>query len=137
MHRKSIAIILLGVVALSSAACRKDAQISTTMAEIHAVTDEIVNKVNASPTVVGVDEAQKYWDSKKADLKSRWDNIKGARGFQVSDDAKKKWSEDYTRDFTAIKMLTVKHMGVTIRDAAFKSKLDKLVKEWEETFPLK
>jgi len=106
------------------------------MADIHTATDEIVKKIDTSPTVEGVDDAQKYWDSKKADLKKKWDGIKGARGFQVSDDTKKKMGESYINDSMAMKNLEIKHMGVTIRDAAFKSKLEKLVKEWDDTFAL-
>jgi hypothetical protein len=85
----------------------------------------------------GLNDAQKYWDSKKADLKSKWDGIKGARGFQVSEATKKKMEESFTKDYTAIKMLEIKHIDVTTRDAAFKSKLEALVKEWEDTFSVK
>lgn len=137
MHKRLVTLLLLGVVCLSFAGCKKDDEINSTMADIHTATDEIVKKINASPTAAGVDEAQKYWDSKKADLKKKWDGIKDARGFQVSEDTKKKMADSYIKDRSALTDLEVKHMDVSIRDAAFKSKLDKLVKEWEDTFPLK
>lgn len=137
MYKKLVTLLLVGVVCLSFAACKKDSEINSTMADIHTATDEIVKRINASPTAAGVDDAQKYWDSKKADLKSKWDGIKGARGFQVSEDTKKKMTDSYTNDYMAIKGLEIKHLGVSIRDAAFKSNLEKLVKEWEETFSAK
>jgi hypothetical protein len=137
MHRRLVSFLLVGVVCLSFAACKKDSDVNSTMADIHAVTDEVVKRVNASPTVAGVDDAQKYWDSKKADLKSKWEDVKKVRDAQVSEDTKKKMAESYLKDSMAIKTLTIKHMGVSIRDTAFKSKLDSLVKEWEVTFPLK
>jgi hypothetical protein len=97
----------------------------------------VVSKIEASPNMQGLDEAQKVWDSKKADLKGKWDGIKDARGFQVSEETKKKMTDSYTKDYTAIKMLEIKHMDVSTRDAAFKSKLEALVKEWEDTFSAK
>lgn len=137
MYKRLVILLLVGVVSLSLAACKKDSEFNTTMADIHTATDEIVNKINASPTAAGVDDAQKYWDSKKVALKKEWDGIKDARGFQVSEDTKKKMTDSYTKDYMAIKGLEIKHMGVSIRDAAFKSKLEKLIKEWEDAFSAK
>lgn len=136
MFKKLLSLLVLGVVCLSFAGCKKDDEINSAMADIHTTTEEIVKIINMTPTAAGVDDAQKYWDSKKADLKKKWDGIKGARGFQVSEDTKKKMGESYVKDSMSIKSLEIKHMGVSIRDTAFKSKLEKLVKEWEDTFPL-
>ncbi len=137
MRKRFVTFLLLGVFCLSVVACNKDSEINSTMDAIHTVTDEIVNKVNASPNVEGVNDAQKYWDSKKADLKSKWDGIKDARGFQVSEATKKKMTDSFTKDYTAIKTLELKHMSVTMQDEEFKNKLEKLVKEWEDTFSAK
>ncbi len=132
MYKKLVTLLLLIVAAIYVVGCNKDAEINSVMADIHAVTDEVVSKVNASPDVAGVEDAQKYFDSKKADLKSKWDGIKGARGFQVSEETKKKLKESYLNDFSAIKGLEIKHIGKTIQDPIFKSKLEKLVKDWED-----
>ncbi|HEY0544061.1 MAG TPA: hypothetical protein VGC91_01595 [Pyrinomonadaceae bacterium] len=128
------ALALLSVLLL--AGCKKDSEITSTMADIHVTTDEIVKKVDASPNVAGVDEAQKLFDARKPDLKAKWEGIKGARGFQVSEDTKKKMVDSYTQDYTAIKSLEIKHMSVSLQDEAFKSKLEKLVKDWEDTFKI-
>lgn len=137
MYKRLMTVLLLGVVSLMLAACNKDSQINSVMADIHTVTDEVVGKIEASPNMQGLDEAQKVWDSKKADLKSKWNGIKDARGFQVSKETTEKMKDSYTKDYTAIKMLEIKHMNVSSRDAAFKSKLEALVKEWEDTFSAK
>ena len=137
MYKRLLTVLLVVVASLSFAACNKDSEINSVMADIHTATDEMVNRIEASLTVAGVDDAQKYWDSKKADLKKKWNGIKDARGFQVGEDTKKKMTESYTKDYTAIKMLEIKHMDVSTRDASFKSKLESLVKEWEDTFSAK
>jgi hypothetical protein len=134
MYKKLATILLLVAACVSFAGCNKDAEINSVMADIHTVTDEVVKKVDMSPTVAGVEDAQKHFDSKKADLKSKWDGIKGARGFQVSEDTKKKMVESFTKDYSAIKGLELKHIGKTMQDEEFKTKLEKLTKDWEDTF---
>lgn len=137
MYRRLVTLCSLALLSvLLLAGCKKDSEITSTMADIHTTTDEIVNKVDASPNVAGVDEAQKLFDSRKPDLKAKWDGIKGARSFQVSEEVKKKMAASYMQDFTAIKSLEIKHMSVSLQDEAFKSKLEKLVKDWEDTFKL-
>jgi outer membrane murein-binding lipoprotein Lpp len=133
-RRLGILFLFVAACALLLAGCSKDSQINSTMADIHTTTDEMVKKIDASPTAAGVDEAQKLFDARKPDLKSKWDGIKGARGFQVSEDTKKKMVDSYTQDYTAIKTLEIKHLSVSMQDDAFKSKLEKLVKDWEDTF---
>ncbi len=136
MYKRLVTLLVLIVAAVSLAGCNKDSEINSAMADIHTVTEEVAKKVNDSPTAAGVDAAQKHFDSKKADLKAKWDGIKGARGFQVGEDTKKKMAESYTGDYTTIKTLEIKHMSAAMQDNAFKTKLEKLVKDWEDTFKI-
>jgi hypothetical protein len=136
MYKKLLTLCVVAVISLSLAGCSKDAALNSTMGEIHALTEEIVKKIDASPTVAGVDEAQKLFDSKKSDLKEKWDDVKGARGFQVSEDTKKKFAESYVADLSSMKQIELKHIGVSMQNPAFKTKLEALVKDWEETFKL-
>ncbi|MBV9209043.1 MAG: hypothetical protein JOZ52_00355 [Acidobacteria bacterium] len=122
--------------ALLLSGCKKDAEINSAMADIHTTTDEVVKKVDAAPNAAGVDAAQQLFDSRKPDLKAKWETIKAARGFQVSEDTKKKMVDSYTTDYAAMKNLEIKHMSVSLQDEAFKSKLEKLVKDWEDTFKI-
>ena len=123
--------------ALLLSGCKKDAEINSAMADIHTTTDEVVKKVDAAPNAAGVDAAQQLFDSRKPDLKAKWEVIKSARDFQVGEDTKKKMADSYLEDFKAINNLKVKYISVSLRDEAFSSKLDKLVKDWQETFKLK
>lgn len=136
MYKKVVSLLALLFISISVVGCNKDAEINSVMAAIHTVTEDVVKRVDANPTAAGVDEAQKLFESRKADLKSQWDGIKGARGFQVGDETKKKMAESYVNDLSSIRELEVKHMSVSIQDAAFKSKLEALIKDWEETFKI-
>ena len=133
MYRKLVALLLaLAVTAL--AGCKKDDEINAVLADFDSFTKELVKKVDAQPTAAGVDDAQKFLDSKKADLTAKWDSIKSARGFQVSDDTKKKMEESLKNNFESVVGLQVKYMSKTMSDNAFKSKLDKLVKDYQALY---
>ncbi len=136
MYKKLLAFCVLVVIALSLAGCSKDAAFNSTMGELHALTEEIVKKIDESPTVAGVDEAQKLLDSKKPDFKEKWADLKSARGFQVSEDTKKRFEKNYLADLSAMRQIEIKHIGVSMQNPAFKKKVDALVKDWEETFKL-
>src|SRR5215210_4119612 len=126
MYRRSVSLLLiLSVVAL--AGCKKDAEINAVLADFDSFTKELVKKVNDNPTAAGVDDAQKYLDSKKSELTGKWDSIKGARGFQVSSETQKKMEESLKNNFMAVVGLQTKYIGKSMSDPAFKSKLEKLV----------
>lgn len=133
MYRK-IVFLLLIVAVVGLAGCKKDAEINAVLADFDSFTKELVKKVEAQPTAAGVDDAQKFLDSKRADLTAKWDSIKGARGFQVSDDTKKKMEESLKNNFMSVAGLQVKYMSKSMSDAAFKSKLEKLVKDYQRLY---
>ena len=133
MYRKFVALLLvLAVTAL--AGCKKDDEINAVLADFDSFTKELVKKVDAQPTSAGVDDAQQFLDSKKADLTAKWDSIKGARGFQVSDDTKKKMEESLKNNFMSVAGLQMKYMSKSMSDPAFKTKLEKLVKDYQALY---
>jgi hypothetical protein len=135
MYRK-FASLLLALTVVALAGCKKDAEINAVLADYDSFTADLVKKVDAQPTVAGVDEAQKFLDSRKADLKAKWDSIKGARDFQVSGETKKKMNESITKNYTAVSGLQIKYMGKSMNDPAFKSKLDKLIKDYQDLYEM-
>ena len=118
MYRK-IASLSLMMAVLALTGCKKDAEINAVLADFDSFTKELVKKVEAQPTAAGVDDAQKFLDSKKADLTAKWDSIKGARGFQVSDDTKKKMEESLKNNFMSVAGLQMKYMCKSMSDPAF------------------
>ena len=133
MYRRSVSLFLiLSVVAL--AGCKKDAEINAVLADFDSFTKELVKKVDGNPTAAGVDDAQKYLDSKKDELKGKWDSIKGARGFQVSKETQEKMEESLKKNFMSVVGLQTKYIGKSMSDPAFKSKLDKLVKDYQALY---
>jgi len=132
MSRKLLAL-LVAVLALSVTACKKDNQINGVIKDLDTFTNELVAKVEkSSNTQSGVDEAQKFLDSKKAEMKSKLDSIKNVRGFQVSDETKKTMTDSLTKNVTSVAQLQIKYVQLSVRDAAFKAKLEKLVNDYTQ-----
>ena len=132
---KRLACLLLLLVCLPLAGCKKDAEIDATLSELDKFTAELVKKVESAPNPsAGVDEAQKFFDSRKADLTAKMQTLKGVRGYQVSEETKQKLTSSMLSSAQRVAGLQIKYVGVSMRDPAFKAKLDKLTKDFQALF---
>jgi Tfp pilus assembly protein PilP len=137
MSRKIVARVAALAALLALAGCSKDAEINSAVAELHSFSEEIVNKIQSAPNpTAGVDEAQRLMDSRKAALKAKLQSLKEVRGFQVSEETKKKMTETITADAMKVAGLQLKYVGESVRNPAFKAKMDKLTKDYAEIFTL-
>lgn len=132
MYRKLAGLSLAVALCALSLACKRDADVSSVITELDTFTQELVKRVDANPTAAGVDDAQKFFDSKKADITAKLASIKNVREAQVSEETRKKMLETFTNDAMSVAKLQIKYMGNSMRDPAFKSKLDKLIKDYQE-----
>jgi len=115
--------------------CKKDAEISRVLADFDSFTAELLKKVESAQTPGrGVDEAQKYLDEKKSELRAKWDSIKSVKNFQVSDETKKRIQEDLKKNMMSVYGLQSKYIDESIKDAAFKTRLDKLVNDYKDLY---
>lgn len=131
--RKSFVSIFILLVIASSAACKKDDQVNATLKDLDTFTAELVKRVeSASDPVSGVDEAQKYMDSKKSEIKPKIDDMKTLRGFEVSEETQKAMQANIVKNVTSVGGLQLKYVSQTMTNPAFKTKLDKLIKDYTE-----
>ena len=129
---KRFTILLLLAACLPLCGCKKDAEINAIVAELDTFTMELVKKIESAPSPsAGVDDAQKYLDSKKADLTAKMTTLKAIRGYQVSAETKAKMTKSIIDDLTRVGSLQAKYMSAS-RDKAFKAKLDKLIKDYTD-----
>ena len=132
---KTFALGLVALFCLTFTGCSsKDAEINSFLTEWDAVTNEIVRKIDANPSSAGVDDAQKTWDEKKAGLKAKWDNVKDARGFQVSQDTQKKMEESAQKNVTALTGVMSKNAVKLAMDKGAADKFRKLMEDYGNTF---
>ena len=129
---KKLTIILLAVFALGLTGCNKDAEIDAFLTEFESTTAEMTKKINENPTSAGVDEAQKTFTAKKPVLLEKFDVIKNARGFQVSEGKQKEMMERIVKSATSLSEASRKLM--TDREAL--TKFQSLMKEYGETFKM-
>jgi hypothetical protein len=128
MKKRIPALVL--VMSLALAGCNKDAEVNTILGTIDSFTTELVRCVETAPNPnTGVDDAQKYFDSRKADLAARMETLKGLRAYQVSDETKRRVASSLVDDASKVGNLQIKYVNQSMSDPAFKAKLDKLVKD--------
>jgi hypothetical protein len=117
--------------------CKKDADVKSILSDFDKFTDELVKRVDAaSDPAAGVDDAQAYFDSKKAEMTSKMDQLKGVSGYQTSAETKKLVEAGLIDDAKKIANLSVKYMGTSMRDPNFKAKLDKLTRDYQGLFKM-
>ncbi len=135
--RTKVLAILIALACLLITGCKKDAEIKTLLTDFDSFTDELVKRVDAaSDPSAGVDEAQKYFDSKKTAMSAKMDTLKSIRGYQVGEETKKMMETSLVEDAKKIANLQVKYIGTSMRDAAFKGKLDKLTRDYQSLFKM-
>jgi len=135
--RTKVLALLIVFACLPLAGCKKDAEAKTILTDFDSFTNELVKRVDAASVPSdGVDDAQKYFDSKKAEMTGKMDTLKGLRGYQVGDETKKMMESSLVEDAKKVANLQVKYMGTSMRDAAFKAKLDKLTRDYQSLFKM-
>lgn len=128
MYRKLISLSL-AMVCVLSLACKKDAEVVAVVEEVDLFTKELVKRVESNPTAAGVDDAQQYLDSKKAEITARLATIKDIRDSQISEDTRKKRMETITNDSMSVARLQFK--TITNPDPEFKTKIEKLNRDYQ------
>jgi hypothetical protein len=135
--RIKVIALLICFACLPLAGCKKDAEAKNILTDFDSFTNEMVKRVDAASNPSdGVDDAQKYFDSKKAEMTGKMDTLKGLRGYQVGDETKKMMEASLVEDAKKVANLQVKYMGTSMRDAAFKAKLDKLTRDYQSLFKM-
>ena len=134
---KRFTMLVLLLACLPLCGCKKDAEINSIVTDLDSFTTELVKKVESAPNPsAGVDDAQKFFDSRKADLTAKMTALKGIRGYQVSEDTKNKMTRSLVDDAKRVAGLQMKYVGASMRDPAFKAKLEKLTKDYLDLFRL-
>ncbi len=131
MYRKSVGLLLV-LACLALAGCgKKDDEVNAFTNDLNTFTDELVKKVESGATPsAGADEAQKYFDSRKADLQSKLDSIKKIGEKQVSEETKKKMTDGLYNNGMKMGKLTAKYGS----DPAAGPKVQKITQDYMALF---
>jgi hypothetical protein len=129
--RRFFGFAVLGALALGLGACSRDKEVESVVAELDSFTTALVGKVKASSTPqAGVEEAQKYFDANGAALKAKLDGLKTVRGFQISEQTKKKLESSFGSNALAVAGLQLEYAMQAGLDQTFRQRLEKLVNDY-------
>ena len=135
--RTTFLALLICFACLPLAGCKKDAEAKTILTDFDSFTTEMVKRVDAASNPAdGVDDAQKYFDSRKTEMTGKMDKLKAIRGYQVGEETKKMMESSLVEDAKKVANLHVKYMGASMRDPAFKAKLDTLTTDYQGLFKM-
>jgi hypothetical protein len=124
--------VLLACIAMVGCGKRDD-EVNSVMKDLDTFTTEVVSKISsAKDPASGLIEAQKYFDAQKADIKKKFDSIKDIRGFQISEETKKKMEDGITKNVTSIASLQITYMGRAVEDKKFETSLEKLISDYQD-----
>ena len=132
MFRKQIAALVLAVMATATASCKKDDEVNSILATVDSFTTEILRRIDvAANPPAGVDDAQKYFDSRRAEIAATMNTLKNLSGNQVSHETKQKMKASLVDDASRVGNLQIRYVSYSLNDPAFKAKLDKLVNDYQ------
>ena len=129
---KKLTVILLAVFALGLAGCSKDAQINAFLTEWETVTNDMVAKIETGD----VDGAKTAFDAKKDSLKTSWDGVKTAKGFQVGKETQQKMEESAKKNMSNLMGAVMKGTMKMTGDKSKSDKLQTLMKDYGEIFKM-
>ncbi len=126
---------MLALLSLALAGCKRDGEVNAILATIDSFTTELISRIEmAGNPSTGVDDAQKYFDSRKDEVIAKMDALKRLRESQVSDTTKRKITSSLVDDASKVGNLEIKYVSRSMNDPAFKARLDKLVKDYQALF---
>lgn len=129
---RKVTLFLVLAFCLSLMGCSKDAEVKSFISDLDTVTNEMVQKINAGD----IDGARTAFDAKKESLKTKWDGVKSARGFQVSKEVQKEAVEKVTKNAGALSGAMTSNMMKFVTDKGKLDKLKALVTEFGDIFKM-
>ncbi len=131
-RRRALVLVMVAAVGLAATGCSKDEEVLAMTKEFDTFSGEIVKRVKTAPNpAAGVQAVQAYLDQNRAHLHDRIASLKEVRGFQISDATKKRVEASFTNNATAVASLEIDYVVPMATDAAFKTALEKLVKDYQ------
>ena len=121
----------------ASAGGGKDAgTIGAAVAEVNSFTDELLRRIDsAQDPAAGADEAQAFLDARKTEVKARLDAARASQEFRESAEARGRLLDAEVTNIDRVSSLRTRHIDRWMRDAGFKSKLDRLVSDYDALWP--
>ena len=117
------------------AASGPEGEVEAALREVSSFTDELLKKFEAArDAAAGLAEAQKFFDARKTEVRARIVSARESRSARESEAAKGRLLENEVDNTSRVSGLQTKYLDNSMRDPAFKTRLDKLVSDYQELF---
>jgi hypothetical protein len=132
---KSTLCVLIFTLVAAFAGCgvKKDADVKSFIADIDQMALDISRAVDEKPAT-GVDRAQQLLDARKPELKAKFETLKDLRGYQISEDTTKEFSDAVARNVEKVGNLQIKYAEESAENAKLGQKLTKLADDFNSIF---
>jgi hypothetical protein len=132
---KSTLFLLIFTLVAAFAGCgvKKDADVKSFIADIDQMALDISRAVDEKPAT-GVDRAQQLLDARKPELKAKFETLKDLRGYQISEDTTKEFSDAVARNVEKVGNLQIKYAEESAENAKLGQKLTKLADDFNSIF---
>lgn len=131
LNVRRVLLVVAAICAMTS--CSRDDEVKTVIADVDRFTNELVQKFKgAGNASKGVDEAQKYLDANRDSVHKKMESIKDVRGFQVTEETKKKMEESLVNDAKAVTDLFANNIATAARNQDFQNKMMKLINDYKD-----
>lgn len=126
-------VLVLTVLVALSAGCSRDDEVVADLGAVETFTTELISKVESGPDpVAGVDAAQAYLESERANVTERMQRVGSVRGFQISDETKQRVAETVMDSVSKVNMLKVGLMMQTMQNKELDMKLGALIDAYND-----
>jgi hypothetical protein len=121
------------VAVLSSCGVKRDADVKSFIADIDQTAVDIARAVDERPET-GVDRAQQLLDTRKPELKAKFETLKDLRGYQISEATTKEFADAVARNVEKVGELQIKYAEKSVDNEKFGQKLTKLADDFNSIF---
>lgn len=128
--RRGLSGLAVLAVLMAASGCSKDKEVNATLAELDSFTAELVKKAEAGDAAAAVGEAQRYFEARKPELRPKMSALMKVRGFEITEETKKKITECAARNVTAVMTVRLKHAMRIAQDPALGARFDKLANDY-------
>ena len=129
MHNLRVCVILMMVVL--AAACSKDAAVIEDLDAVEAFAKELVQTATSGEmTAAGIQTAQTYLDSHRADIAARMQRVGEVRGFQIDDETKARLASAIVSAVTEVNTLKITFMRETMGNEDLDAALSTLIDDF-------
>ena len=113
----------------------QEADVEAALATVSSFTDELLQKIEAaSDPLTGLSDAQKFFDSRKREVREKIVSARESQSARESAAAKGRLLEGEVDNTSRMSGLQTRYLDHSMRSAAFKTRLDKLVGDYQELF---